>query len=145
MSYICHYCDKKEAIYACGACHDAFYCSKECQQMDWNEDGHLPFCEGMNENDVWICEDLDDVSSVDLDEYMVEYLFDTDTDTESDEENIGSRKKKKKKKKRKKRKRRSKRMSSSKAKKILRHGTIRGKKLTPRQRRWLGWVAGGRK
>lgn len=33
--------------------------------------------------------------------------------------------------------------SQEKAKEILRHGEVRGKKLTPRQRRFMGARAGG--
>lgn len=41
------------------------------------------------------------------------------------------------------RSRRSSTVSADKAKKILRDGTVRGKKLTPRQRRFFGARAGG--
>ena len=36
-------------------------------------------------------------------------------------------------------------LSSSKAKEMLRDGTAHGKKLTPKQKRYFGWIAGGRK
>ena len=36
-------------------------------------------------------------------------------------------------------------LTSSKAKKMLKDGTAHGKKLTPKQKRYFGWVAGGRK
>lgn len=36
-------------------------------------------------------------------------------------------------------------LTASKARKILHDGTIRGKKITDRQRRFFGWVSGGRK
>lgn len=36
-------------------------------------------------------------------------------------------------------------LSSAKAGKMLEDGTIRGKKLTPKQKRYFGWVAGGKK
>jgi len=35
--------------------------------------------------------------------------------------------------------------TTAKAKKIIRDGTIRGKKLTTKQRKLFGWIAGGRK
>lgn len=35
--------------------------------------------------------------------------------------------------------------SPKKAKEILRDGTVHGKKLTDKQRRFMGWVAGGAK
>ena len=35
--------------------------------------------------------------------------------------------------------------SPEKAKEILRDGTAQGKKLTPKQKRFFGWVAGGSK
>jgi hypothetical protein len=34
-------------------------------------------------------------------------------------------------------------LSSSKAREILRHGSVRGHALTPKQKRYFGWVAGG--
>lgn len=37
------------------------------------------------------------------------------------------------------------RLSSEKAKKILKDGNIRGKKITPKQRGYFGLIAGGRK
>lgn len=37
------------------------------------------------------------------------------------------------------------RPSKSKAKKILKHGSVRGKKLTAKAKRFFGWVAGGAK
>ncbi len=36
-------------------------------------------------------------------------------------------------------------LTSSKAKKMLTEGTARGNPLTSRQKRFFGWVAGGRK
>ena len=36
-------------------------------------------------------------------------------------------------------------VSIAKAKKILRDGKIRGKKLTAAQKRYFGWIAGGKK
>lgn len=36
-------------------------------------------------------------------------------------------------------------LTSTKAKEILRDGTAHGKKLTPKQKRYFGWIAGGRK
>jgi hypothetical protein len=39
----------------------------------------------------------------------------------------------------------SSRLSSMKAREILRDGTVRGKALTPKQKRYMGWVAGGKK
>lgn len=39
----------------------------------------------------------------------------------------------------------SKSLSASKAKKILRDGSVRGHKLTPKQKRFMGWKAGGGK
>jgi hypothetical protein len=38
-----------------------------------------------------------------------------------------------------------KRLTRKKARKILRHGSVRGKKLTGKQKRFLGAVAGGEK
>lgn len=35
--------------------------------------------------------------------------------------------------------------SKVKAMEILHDGTVRGHKLTPRQRRYMGWIAGGGK
>jgi hypothetical protein len=35
------------------------------------------------------------------------------------------------------------RVSSSKAREILRHGSVRGHPLTPKQKRYFGWIAGG--
>lgn len=35
--------------------------------------------------------------------------------------------------------------SKQKAKKILEHGSVKGKKLTPKQRRFMGARAGGKK
>ncbi len=37
----------------------------------------------------------------------------------------------------------AKKLSKAKAKKMLRHGKVRGKKLTPKQKRMMGAVAGG--
>lgn len=36
-------------------------------------------------------------------------------------------------------------LSSAKARKILRDKSVRGHRLTSKQRRYMGWVAGGRK
>lgn len=36
-------------------------------------------------------------------------------------------------------------LGQKKARKMLRHGKVRGRKITPRQRKFFGWVAGGRK
>ena len=36
-------------------------------------------------------------------------------------------------------------VSASKAREILRDGTVHGRPLTARQRRYMGWVAGGSK
>lgn len=36
-------------------------------------------------------------------------------------------------------------ITPAKARKILEDGTIRGKKLTPKQRRYFGWIAAGMK
>lgn len=36
-------------------------------------------------------------------------------------------------------------LSKEKAGEILRHGEVRGKKLTPAAMRYMGWVRGGRK
>jgi len=38
-----------------------------------------------------------------------------------------------------------KRVSKSKAREILRDGTAQGHKLTPKQKRYFGWIAGGAK
>jgi len=38
-----------------------------------------------------------------------------------------------------------KRVSASKAKKILKDGTVHGKSLTPKQKRFFGFIAGGGK
>ena len=35
--------------------------------------------------------------------------------------------------------------SKAKAKKMLEEGVVHGKKITPRQRRYFGWVSGGKK
>jgi len=35
--------------------------------------------------------------------------------------------------------------TSEKAKEILKDGTVHGKKLTPKQKRFMGWKAGGSK
>ena len=39
----------------------------------------------------------------------------------------------------------AKKLSKHKARKILRHGSVRGHKLTPKQKRLFGAVAGGQK
>lgn len=36
-------------------------------------------------------------------------------------------------------------ISAAKAKKILKDGKVHGKKLTPAQKRYFGWIAGGKK
>lgn len=36
-------------------------------------------------------------------------------------------------------------VSSAKAREILRHGSVHGRSLSPSQRRYFGWVAGGKK
>jgi hypothetical protein len=41
-------------------------------------------------------------------------------------------------------KKRATKLSKSKARKILRHGSVQGKKLTPKQRRFMGARAGGK-
>lgn len=40
-------------------------------------------------------------------------------------------------------KRRPKKLTSKKARTILKDGTVRGHKLTGKQKRFFGWVAGG--
>ena len=35
--------------------------------------------------------------------------------------------------------------SRAKAKKMLRHGSVNGRRLTAKQKRYFGWIAGGRK
>lgn len=37
MNKICAKCSKENAQYRCSACHQANYCSKECQKSDWTE------------------------------------------------------------------------------------------------------------
>jgi hypothetical protein len=39
----------------------------------------------------------------------------------------------------------AKKLGRRKARKMLHDGTVRGKKITARQRRFFGWVSGGRK
>jgi len=39
----------------------------------------------------------------------------------------------------------AKKLTSEKAKEILRDGTVHGKPLTAKAKRYMGWVAGGRK
>lgn len=38
-----------------------------------------------------------------------------------------------------------KKLTKAKAKKILKDGKVRGKKLTAKQKKFMGWVAGGKK
>lgn len=42
-------------------------------------------------------------------------------------------------------KKRGSKLSAKKAKKMLKEGTVRGEKLTDKQKRYFGWVAGGKK
>jgi hypothetical protein len=46
-------------------------------------------------------------------------------------------------KRRRKKKKRKKPVSAAKARTILRHGSVHGKKLSPRQKRFFGLIAGG--
>jgi hypothetical protein len=44
--YICKQCWllSAEKLSVCGQCKDVYYCSRECQQTDWNEGGHRAIC-----------------------------------------------------------------------------------------------------
>ena len=40
----CSHCMTNEALYLCGQCKTATYCSAECQEQDWNTRGHRLEC-----------------------------------------------------------------------------------------------------
>jgi hypothetical protein len=40
----CSHCLANEALYLCGQCKTATYCSAECQEQDWNIKGHRMEC-----------------------------------------------------------------------------------------------------
>ncbi len=44
--YVCKQCWllSAEKLSVCGQCKDVYYCSRECQQTDWNEGGHKAIC-----------------------------------------------------------------------------------------------------
>jgi hypothetical protein len=44
--YVCKQCWllSAEKLSVCGQCKDVYYCSRECQQTDWNEGGHKALC-----------------------------------------------------------------------------------------------------
>jgi len=119
-SLSCVNCGETRCLSKCGNCGIAIYCSRDCQLKDWSD--HKDFCADLGEYDD------DDFS----DEEIEELLQGLDND-DDDELVILSRG----------RKRRY--PSARKARKILRHGKIRGKRLTKKQRRFFGWIAGGRK
>uniref|UniRef100_A0AC34FC12 MYND-type domain-containing protein n=1 Tax=Panagrolaimus sp. ES5 TaxID=591445 RepID=A0AC34FC12_9BILA len=41
---LCHVCGKEAKILPCSACKMAFYCSKDCQKLDWIEFNHKGVC-----------------------------------------------------------------------------------------------------
>lgn len=47
--YVCKQCWllSAEKLSVCGQCKDVYYCSRECQQTDWNEGGHKAICNGI--------------------------------------------------------------------------------------------------
>ncbi|KJH47584.1 MYND finger [Dictyocaulus viviparus] len=45
LRYACNECGSSTGrLKACEACYNAYYCNKECQMLDWNEDGHRDEC-----------------------------------------------------------------------------------------------------
>uniref|UniRef100_A0A914Y6E0 MYND-type domain-containing protein n=1 Tax=Panagrolaimus superbus TaxID=310955 RepID=A0A914Y6E0_9BILA len=41
---LCHVCGKEAKIRPCSVCKMAFYCSKDCQKIDWREFNHKSIC-----------------------------------------------------------------------------------------------------
>ena len=41
---VCRFCGKEDSTYECPKCHEAKYCSKECQIYDWNVLKHKMIC-----------------------------------------------------------------------------------------------------
>lgn len=135
----CATCEVAVHLRQCGRCGQAHYCSGQCQRRDW-ESFHryvcaslaaFPFSEGEFHEYEGDWEQLD------------EELFCNDASILEEEEEEGSahtlgaarrfRAPSRS------------RISRGKACKILHEGRVRGRKLTGRQRRYMGWVCGGRK
>lgn len=44
IDHLCPVClNPDQPVSACGSCHAVFYCSRKCQQLDWNT--HKTFCQ----------------------------------------------------------------------------------------------------
>jgi hypothetical protein len=123
---LCNYCDTS-TTFGCTGCESVYYCCLECQKLDWVEGSHNLLC--------YVSVPIDG-EEYDLDEMLdaIDELFETDVDTEL---SIDRKKKRRKKRRKRRKKRRKGRLSRAKAGKILRHGRVRGKPLTKRQKRFF--------
>ena len=43
----CEFCESKDAVKRCGGCRASWYCSTQCQIMDWKQGGHKQKCRAL--------------------------------------------------------------------------------------------------
>ncbi len=121
MNDCCAVCESEDSLKQCSKCKHAVYCSRKCQSEDWNS-LHGYVCVALAAA-PFTAQEFNTYAD-ELSQLREELCGD-------DNGYIGAR-------------RRS-GISRAKACKILHHGRVSGHKLTNRQRRYMGWVCGGRK
>jgi len=126
----CDYCClPSEILFMCPDCEQVYYCSETCQEASWREELHAAICPLLVGSGCAHAEQVD--LSVLIEDTKAHFRPPTDPG------DIGRRRKGKYRHAKRSRGRRKVYVSRRKAGKILRHGKVRGKRLTKAQRRYL--------
>lgn len=127
--FYCYHCGEAQALVACKNCQSALYCSVECQKKDWEHE-HSEIC-----SDIAFILQANTFDDHDYLQICSEIGLPVEND---DSDMIGRRCGRKVR-----RGKRSVVCRCAKARKILREGKTRGHRLTAKQKRFFGWMAGG--